>query len=370
MESILFIVAVICIILLVRKIKAEGGWDLFLQKLVRRFQYGGLGLEIDFRRRMRKFLFWALGLVFLLYLLSGIYIVQPDELGVVQTFGREVGTRWVEGKRVGGKPVPPGIHYHLPWPIQKVTTPKVAEVKRIEIGFRTLEPGPPAKYDYGFPEESLMLTGDENIVDIDFIVQYKIKNPSAYLFNVKDIEETLKDVSESAMREVVGRRTIDEVLTVGRGAIQNEVCELIQKIMDKYEAGVKIVLVQLQDVHPPAQVRDAFKDVASAREDKNKTINEAYGYREKIVPQARGEAKKLIKEAEAYREQKIKKAKGDAERFAKILSAYRRVPQITEKRLYIETLEEILPKVKKIIIDEEAKGLLKLLNLQAEEKKK
>ncbi len=272
-----------------------------------------------------------------LWLLSGVYIVSPDEVGVVKRFGAMA------------RITLPGPHYHLPYPIETVIKPRVTKVRRLEIGFRTISPGPPARYR-NVPEESLMLTGDENIVSVEFIVQYKIKDPAAYLFNVKDIPKTVKDAAEAAMREVIGRTPIDEALTTGKFRIQQETKGLLQDILDRYDCGLTVVAVQLQDVHPPQAVLDAFKDVASAKEDMSKYINEAEAYRNDILPKAKGKAAQIINEAMAYKETKIKMAQGEMERFLSRLKAYKMAPQITKERLYLETMEKVLSQTKEIIV--------------------
>ena len=227
-----------------------------------------------------------LGIALVFWLFTGIYTVGPDEVGVVQRFGKY------------DRIVQSGLNYHMPFPIETVKTPKVTEVKRIEVGFRTV-----GKNQYRTVErESLMLTGDENIVDAELIVQYKIKEPINYLFNFIGPELTLREASEASLRTVVGRHNIDEALTSGKLMIQEETKELLQSILDKYGTGVQVVAVQLQDVSPPKQVIDAFKDVASAKEDKNRMINEAEGYRNDVIPKARGEAQAMIREAEGFRE--------------------------------------------------------------------
>ena len=209
-----------------------------------------------------------------------------------------------------------------------------------------------------------MLTGDENIVDLDAIVQFKIKDAKNYLFNVRDPEETVKMVAEAALRQIIGRHNIDEALTEGKFIIQKESMELIQTILDKYDSGILVIAVQLQDVHPPEEVIDAFRDVASAKEDKNQLVNQAQAYRNDIIPKTRGEAEKNIREAEAFKEERIKKAEGDAERFLLVLNEYRKARTVTEKRLYIETMEQILPGMKKFIVSTDKSGnLLNLLNL-------
>ena len=278
-----------------------------------------------------------------LWLLSGIYIVSPSEEGVVRRFGKMV--------RISSA----GIHYHLPFPIEKVDKPKVTEIKRIEIGFRTIDPGPPARYQF-IKKESLMLTGDENIVDAQMIVQYRIKNAPNYLFKVKDPEGTLRDASEAALRQVIGASTIDDALTVGRLRIQEEIKRLLQRIIDNYESGLLITEVKLQTVRPPKEVEAAFKDVVSAKEDRERLIYEAKGYQEDILPKAKGKAAQIIKEAEAYKAERIERAKGDALRFLSILKEYRKAKDVTKRRLYLETMEEILPNIKKFIIDSKIGG--------------
>ncbi len=285
-----------------------------------------------------------------LWLLSGLYIVHPDQQGVVLRFGK-----WA--KLVG-----PGPHWHLPFPIETVEKPKVTEMKRLEVGFRTIDPGPPARYA-AVPTESLMLTGDLNIVDIDIIVQYWIADAPKYLFNVRDPRETTRDAAEAALREVIGKREIDEALTTGKDEIQVETRDLLQQILDQYDCGVRINAVQLQDAHPPQEVIDAFKDVANAREDMDRLINEAEGYRNAVIPQAQGTVAKILQAAEAYKREKEKKALGDAERFKSVLAEYTKAKEITRKRLYLETMEAILPNIEKIVVEEGLPAPLPLLDV-------
>ena len=283
-----------------------------------------------------------------IWLLTGTYIVGPDELGVVRTFG--------EHTRVAQS----GLNWHFPVPIETVNTPKVTEVKRIEIGFRTLRNGQYRTVE----KESLMLTGDENIVDAEMIVQYKIKDPVAYLFNIVEPELTVREAAEASLRTVVGRNKIDETLTTGKFTIQEETKFQLQSILDLYESGIHVVAVQLQDVSPPKEVIGAFKDVASAKEDKNRMVNQAEGYRNDLIPKARGEAEAMIRDAEGFRESRIKRAEGDAAKFTTILQEYRKAKSITEKRLYLETMEKVLPGIEKIIIpDKDSGNILNLLNL-------
>jgi len=288
------------------------------------------------------------GIVLIFWLFTGVYTVGPDEVGVVQRFGKYDRT------------VHSGLNYHMPFPIETVKTPKVTEVKRIEVGFRTV-----GKNQYRTVErESLMLTGDENIVDAELIVQYKIKDPLNYLFNFIGPELTMREASEASLRTVVGRHNIDEALTSGKLMIQEETKELLQSILDKYETGVQVVAVQLQDVSPPKQVIDSFKDVASAKEDKNRMINEAEGYRNDVIPKARGEAQAMIREAEGFREARISRAEGDVAKFKAILKEYSKAKDVTRERLYLEAMEEILPGLEKYIVPSGEDGnLLNLLNL-------
>ena len=291
-------------------------------------------------------------ILLIIWLASGIYIVAPDEVGVVKRFGKYIYT------------TKPGPHFHIPYPVETVIKPKVTEVKRIEIGFRTIDPGPPARYR-SVPKESLMLTGDENIVDMDLIVQYKVKDPVDYLFNVYNIPKTVKDATEAAIREIVGKNNIDEILTTGKYKVQQDTKKLLQGILDKYKAGIMVVAVQLQDVHPPEQVMQAFKDVASAKEDKIKYINEAQGYRNDIIPKAKGQAEKILNEAQGYLKSKVAEAEGDASRFLQVYEQYKSAKDITRKRLYIETMEKVLPKAKKIVVDPKIGGkVLPLLPLE------
>ena len=285
-----------------------------------------------------------------IWLLTGTFMVGPDEVGVVRTFG--------EHTRVAQS----GLNWHFPVPIETVNTPKVTEVKRIEIGFRTLRNGQYRTVE----KESLMLTGDENIVDAEMIVQYKIKDPVAYLFNIVEPELTVREAAEASLRTVVGRNKIDETLTTGKFTIQEETKFQLQSILDLYESGIHVVAVQLQDVSPPKEVIGAFKDVASAKEDKNRMVNQAEGYRNDLIPKARGEAEAMIRAAEGFRESRIKRAEGDAAKFTTILQEYRKAKSITEKRLYLETMEKVLPGIEKIIIpDKDSGNILNLLNLNA-----
>jgi modulator of FtsH protease HflK len=301
------------------------------------FRLPPLGL----RQISPQFLGAMVGVIAMIWLASGSYTVGPDQRGIVLRFGKHVTT------------TEPGFHWHWPYPVETVLRPKVTEVQRVEIGFRTIDSGPPARFA-DVASESLMLTGDENIIEIDLVVQYRIADPAKYLFRVRALSDTVKSASEAALREVIGRRLIDEALTVGKLEIQEETRALLQSILNSYEAGLQIVAVQLQEVQPPKQVIDAFKDVASAREDKARFINEADGYRSAVIPEVRGRMEVILREAEAYREEKTRRAQGETERFLQILGEYQRAKEITRKRLLLETLEEVLPQMDKIILEDRA----------------
>ena len=295
------------------------------------------------RSRFSPYLLVAIGLV--VWLASGIYIVAPDERGVVLRFGKVV------------RETDSGPHYRLPWPIEQVLKPSVTQIRKEELGFRTIDPGPPARYRE-IDAEALMLTGDENIVKLEFIVQFRVRPDASgvtdFLFNVRDPQSTLRSVAEAGMREVVGRTNIDSVLTEGKERVQEEAQQVLQAILDRYAAGIEVVTVQLQDVDPPDQVSDAFKDVISAQQDKERLINEAFGYANDVVPKARGEAAQLLNEAEGYREAKVREATGTAQRFIALEQEYAKAKDVTRRRLYLETLEEVLPRVNKIIVDDVA----------------
>jgi len=312
---------------------------------VRKIIIGDQEVEIpDFNFKIVPVLF----VILVLWLFTGIYSVGPDEVGVVRTFGKF--------SRVAQS----GLNWHFPLPIETVNTPKVTQVKRIEMGFRTLKNGQYRRVE----KESLMLTGDENIVDAQMIVQYKIKDPVAYLFNIVGPELTVREAAEASLRTVVGRNKIDETLTTGKFTIQEETKELLSAILDKYESGIHVVAVQLQDVSPPKEVMGAFKDVASAKEDKNRMVNQAEGYRNDVIPKARGEAESMIRDAEGFKQSRIKRSEGDAAKFTTVLKEYRKAKSITEKRLYLETMQKVLPGVEKFIVpDKESGGLLNLLSL-------
>ncbi len=279
------------------------------------------------------------------WLLSGIYIVNPDEEGVVLRFGKY------------DRSTVPGPHYALPIPIETVYKPKVTQVLRSEIGYRNV--GQTTTFQQGrvrtMPQEASMLTGDENVVNVQFSVQYKIKDAVQYLFNVADPTAMVHNAAEAAMREVIGNNLIDAAITDGKLQIQSDATQLLQVILDRYGAGIQVLAVQLQDVHPPQEVVEAFKDVASAREDKSRIINEAEAYRNELLPTARGEASAIRNEAEAYAATRVQHAEGAANRFTALRVEYEKAPEVTKQRLYYETMEDILQKAdEKVVMDGQA----------------
>jgi len=291
----------------------------------------------------------------IIYMLSGIFIVQQYEVGVIRRFGKL------------NRIVQPGLRYHLPFPFETVVKPKIQEVKRIEIGYRTVSYYNNTAQYRDVSIESLMLTGDINIVNADFMVQYKISNPADYVFNVANIEDTIKKAAEATMRQIAANHTIDDILTEKKDQIQIEARTLLQNILDFYKAGVHIQTVQLQDVIPPEEVAGAFKDVASAKEDKEKYINEALGYSNEKVPAAEGNASKIVNAAEGYKQEKINFALGKSKKFNSILTEYKKAPKITRIRLFLETAEDVLSKTKKLINGEkDSSSLLKFFQLNSQ----
>ena len=282
-------------------------------------------------------------IVIVIWLGTGIFIVDPEEQGIIKRFG------------VVTEVVGPGPHYHFPSPIETVQIEPVTAVRRIEIGFRTIQIGPPAKYRRVL-KESLMLTGDENIIDVQFIVQYRISNLENYLYSLTNPDETVKSAAESAMREVIGDTTVTKALTVGKGILEGDTARLLQRTMNSYKGGIIIENVKLQDVHPPDAVKEAFKDVVSAREDREKMINEAEGYRNNLVPKSRGEAAQMINNAKAYAKEKVLVALGETERFNLIYEEYMKAKEITRDRILLETMSSILPKVNKVVADKAVGG--------------
>ena len=306
------------------------------QEMLRKLIPGGIGSG----RMPILLVLIAIGL----WLASGFYRVLPDEQGVVTRFGAYIST------------TPPGLNYHMPYPIEDVVTPRVTRVNRAEIGFRSAGDSGRSDLVRGLPDESLMLTGDENIVDINFVVFWVIKDAGQYLFNIRDPDETVKAVAESVMREIIGQTKIASALAEGRRAIETRAQIDIQTILDDYKSGIEITQSQLMKVDPPQQVVDAFRDVQRARADQERLRNEAEAYRNDIIPRARGEAEQLVQEAEAYKQEVVARASGDAERFINVYKSYTIAKDVTVRRIYLETMEEVIGNANKVIIDNSASG--------------
>ena len=287
------------------------------------------------------------------WLASGFYRVGPDEQGVVLRFGEYTGS------------TSPGLRYHLPSPIENALTPKVTRVNRVEVGFQSSGDFGRSSALRNLPEESLMLTGDENIVDINFTVLWQISHAGNFLFNIQRPENTVKAVAESVMREVVGRSQINDVLTDGRNIVERDTLVLMQKTLDEYGAGIVITQVKLAKADPPAAVIDSFRDVQAARADEERLVNEAQAYSNDILPRARGEAAQILQQAQGYKQQTVAQAEGEVSRYLAIQKEYNLAPDVTRKRLYLETMEVVLQGTTKILIDNEggSQGVLPYLPL-------
>jgi len=284
--------------------------------------------------------------------------VLPDEQGVVLRFGKFVST------------TQPGLNYHIPYPVETVLTPKVTKVNRIDVGFRSASDSGRTSGIDDVSEESLMLTGDENIVNIDFSVFWVIKDAGQFLFKIQSPVETVKAAAETAMREVVAKSKLQSILTEGRSKIEIETQDIAQSLLDEYESGIQITQVQTQKADPPDEVIDAFRDVQAARADMERAKNEAEAYQNDVIPRARGEAAKILQEAEAYKKQVVAEAEGEASRFLAIYNEYAKAKQVTQERMYLETMEKVLADIDKVIIDKKAGGVVPYLPLPELGKKK
>ncbi|MFQ5752487.1 MAG: FtsH protease activity modulator HflK, partial [bacterium] len=299
----------------------------------------------------------VLGILGLWFLFSGFYTIDANEVGVIQRFGKYVRT------------TEPGLHFKIPFNVETVKKVPIKDVLKQEFGYRTQTPGIRTQYSTrDFPDESLMLTGDLNSADVEWIVQYRIKDPVQYLFKVRDVEITLRDVSESVMRLVVGDRSVDEVIVSSRGEIEVEAQQLTQQLLDEFETGIDVVTIKLQNVNPPKPVQPAFNEVNEARQEKERIINQALEAYNKVIPQAEGQAKQTIRQAEGYATNRVNRSRGDADRFLAVWREYNKAQDVTRRRLYLETMLDILPKLENIyVIDEEQKGLIPLLQFPKKE---
>ena len=297
--------------------------------------------------------------VALILIFGSIYQIGPEEIGVILRFGKFVRT------------TDPGLHFKLPLGIEKLTKVPVQRQLKMEFGFRTTRPGVRTEYRVtpDTVKESVMLTGDLNVVVVEWIVQYKIKDPYNYLFKIRDVNSTFRYMNEAVVRKVVGDNSVDEVLTIGRARIANQAKEELQKLCNLYEIGIEVNQLIFQDVNPPDPVKPSFNEVNEALQEKERKINEAWAEYNQVIPKAKGEAEQTIRKAEGYAAERVNRAKGDAHLFQAIYKEYRRAPLVTRKRLYLEAINEILPKMnKKIIFDENMKNLLPLLKLGEEVK--
>ena len=281
------------------------------------------------------------------------YTIEPEEVGLVLRFGKFQ------------KETQPGLHFKLPYPIEQVIKIPVQRQLKEEFGFRTEVPGVRTKYSKkNFEHESLMLTGDLNVAVVEWITQYRIRNPYFYLFKVKNPRQTFRDMNEAIMREVVGDKTVTEVLTVGRQEIADKAKKKLQELCDQYQTGIVVEQIVLQDANPPDPVKPSFNEVNQAQQEKERMINEAWAEYNKVIPKAKGQALQTIEEAKGYAADRINRAKGDALFFEQILKAYQAAPLVTRTRLFIETMEDLYPHLnQKIIVDEDVKGLIPFLNL-------
>ncbi|HKQ98847.1 MAG TPA: FtsH protease activity modulator HflK, partial [Candidatus Polarisedimenticolia bacterium] len=288
-------------------------------------------------------------------LLTSWYQVEPDEVAIVQRFGAYVRT------------TDPGLHMKIPLFVESVTKVPVQRQLKMEFGFRTVRAGVQSQFAEATPNtraEALMLTGDLNVANVEWSVQYRIKEPRQYLFHVRDVGRTFRDMSEAAMRQVVGDHSVDEVVTIGREKIALEAHEELQRLCDLYGIGIEVQQLVLQDVNPPDPVKPAFNEVNQAIQEKERAINDAWAEYNRTVPLAKGQTEQMVRAAEGYALERVNNAQGDASRFESVLAEYQRAPQVTRRRLYLEAISEILPKAgKRIIVDDKARSVLPLLNL-------
>jgi membrane protease subunit HflK len=312
--------------------------------------------------RLPKFnIGWAvLAIVLVSFLFSLWFTVAPEEVGVVLRFGKYTRT------------VNPGLNFKLPFGIEKAYKVPVERQLKLEFGFRSTTPGVGTQYSSsGYLEESLMLTGDLNAAQVEWIVQYRINDPYKFLFRVRNAVLTFRDVNEAVMRKIVGDRTVDEVLTVGRQEVASTVATKLQELCDQYEIGIKVVQVVLQDVNPPEQVKPAFNEVNEAQQEREKLINQAKSEYNKVIPKARGEAARTIEGAKGYALERVNNARGEASKFNSVFKEYLKAKEVTRQRIYLETMNDILQKVgRKLITDEEVTGILPLFQLEKRENEK
>jgi membrane protease subunit HflK len=302
----------------------------------------------------------ALLLIGALVLFSAVFTVQPEEVGIVLRFGKYIRT------------AEPGLNFKLPAPMEQVLKVPVQRQLKQEFGFQTIEAGVKTRYsDRKFDAESLMLTGDLNVVVVEWIAQYRVADPYKYLFRVRNVTKTFRDMNEAVMRAVVGDRSVDEVITIGRLEIENQAKLMLQELCNQYETGIQVEQIVLRSVDPPDPVKPSFNEVNQAEQERERAINEARGEYNRVIPKARGEADQLIEQAVGYAIDRVNRAKGDASLFDEVYAAYRRAPEVTRRRIFLETMETIYPAMqRKILLDNGLQGVLPLLQLDGAEVKK
>lgn len=320
-------------------------------------QFDNLNLSPGMRKLLQNWRTVLFLLLLILIAFSGLFQIEPEEVGVITRFGRY--TRKAD----------PGLNFKIPF-IEKVQKVAVERQQKLEFGFRTATPGIRTQYTRaGVRDESLMLTGDLNLADVEWVVQYRIDDPYNYLFKVRHPETTLRDISEATVRQVVGDRTVNEVLTVGRTEIASTIEEIMQELCTEYSLGVKVDQVVLQDVNPPESVKAAFNAVNEAQQEKETLINQAKSEYNKVIPKARGQAKETIQKAEGYATERVNNAKGEVARFNALYLEYIKAPEVTKRRIYLETMTEVIPKLgQKIITDQEGNNVIPLLQMQIQQK--
>ncbi len=317
-------------------------------------------IEMPFKGRPPTKILILIPLVILALLLISdfVYTIEPEEIGVVVRFGKFDRT------------TDPGLHVKMPFPIEQLAKVPIQRQLKQEYGFRTREAGVRTQYERGsFQRESLMLTGDLNVAVVEWIAQYRVTDPYLYLFKVRNRDKTFRDMNEAIMRAVVGDRSVDEVITVGRQDIENEVRLGLQELCDQYEIGITVDQIVLQDVNPPDPVKPSFNEVNQAEQERERAINDARADYNRVIPRARGEALQMIEQAEGYAIDRTNRGKGDAALFEELLMAYRRAPDVTRRRMYLETMAKIYPKIgKKVLLDDGLEGVLPLMSLGKEVK--
>jgi modulator of FtsH protease HflK len=318
--------------------------------------------QFDFRRfqhpnvSLRSIRWVIIGVIIIIFLVSSVFTVNPEEIGVIQRFGKYT------------RVVSPGLNFKLPFGIETVKKVPVERQLKEEFGFRTTTAGVRTQYaGRAYQKESLMLTGDLNAGEVEWIVQFRISDPYKFLFKVRNAISTFRDMNEALMREVVGDRSVSEVLTIGRVEIANTVTTKLQELCDQYETGIKVDQVVLQDVNPPDPVKPAFNEVNEAQQEREKLINQARSEYNKVIPKARGDALRIIEEARGYAVERVNQSRGEAARFNAIFKEYSRAPEVTRQRIYLETMNDVLPRVgRKLITDKEATGILPLFQFSKE----